>query len=296
LANRLSARTDVAARTAPETAQGAFFVSYRNSDLENLVAGFQTALLAANLRLEQSAVLCRGRALADKLVCNEGAPGQGAVKKLAQAAILRDRHQDYRAAFKLVVAAIVGLLSDPPRALVARISQPDRSSDDRNLRRLIWAFTRNADSGLPAAMLLANTQWHPQMLEEVQRLLARITQDHGLASISNLGNKLARRSLPSAPLVPVVDLTANALPRIRVDTVHQAKGESLDAVLYLAANKEHASSLLAGVGTELGRIGYVAVTRARNLLWLGIPATSLDELRPSLLARGFRDAANRTQA
>ena len=74
-----------------------------------------------------------------------------------------------------------------------------------------------------------------------------------------------------------------------MDTVHQAKGESLDAVLYLAT-KEHVSALLAGVDSELGRIGYVAATRARNLLWLGVPANALAELRPGLLACGFREA------
>ncbi|EPK8416803.1 TPA: 3'-5' exonuclease [Klebsiella pneumoniae] len=77
-------------------------------------------------------------------------------------------------------------------------------------------------------------------------------------------------------------------PRIRIDTVHQAKGESLDAVLYLT-NREHVGALLAGVDTEVGRIGYVAVTRARNLLWLGVPANALKELRPALIARGFQE-------
>ncbi len=89
---------------------------------------------------------------------------------------------------------------------------------------------------------------------------------------------------------PLVDLAANNAARIRADTVHQAKGESLDAVLYLAAKKEHASALLAGVDAEVGRIGYVAVTRARNLKWLAVPANCLANLRPSLLARGFQEA------
>lgn len=289
LANRLSTRADTAERAAPETKHGTFFVPYHNVDLENLVAAFQTAVLAADLKLERSAVLCRGRTMADKLAGNEGAPGQGAVKGFAQAAILRDRNRDYRRAFKLVVANIVGLLADPPHGLAARIAQPARSSDDRELRRMIWAFTRNPDSGLPAATLTANAQWHTLMLERTRTLLARIAQEHGLASARNLGNKLAKKYLPNAPLISAVDLATNDAARIRVDTVHQAKGKSLDAVLYLAAKKEHASALLVGVDTEVGRIGYVAVTRARNLLWLGIPANSLAELRPALLVRGFQE-------
>ncbi|MFT3780321.1 MAG: UvrD-helicase domain-containing protein [Ottowia sp.] len=290
LANRLSTRADTADRLVPDTTHGAFFVSYRNAERENLIAAFQAAVLAADLKLERSAVLCRARDMANKLGGNEGAPGQGTVKALAQAAILRDRHQDYLGAFKLVASGIVGLLANPPQGLVARITQPARYPDDRMLRRLVWAFTRNPDSGLPAATLTGDTQWHPLLLERTRIFLAHIAQNHGLASTNNLGNKLARRGLPNAPLITAADLAANDdAPRIRVDTVHQAKGESLDAVLYLA-NREHANALLAGVDTEVGRIGYVAVTRARNLLWLGVPANALEELRPVLLERGFQEA------
>jgi hypothetical protein len=282
-------RADTAERVAPMTTHGTYFVPYRNADLENLVAAFQAAVLAADLKLERSAVLCRGRTMADKLAGNEGAPGQGTVKVLAQATILRDRHQDYRGAFKLVVAGIVGLLANPPHGLASRIAQPARYSDERALRRTIWAFTRNPETGLPAATLAANTQWHQLMLERTRALLARIAQDHGLASVGSLANRLARKRLPNTPLIGAADLAANDAVHIRADTVHQAKGESLDAVLYLAAKKEHASALLAGVDTEVGRIGYVAATRARNLLWLGVPVNSLEELRPTLLACGFQE-------
>ncbi len=290
LANRLSTRADTADRDAPETTHGTYFVPYRNAERENLISAFQAAVLAAGLNLKCSAVLCRGRDMANRLAGNEGAPGQGTVKALAQAAILRDRHHDYLGAFKLVAACIVGLLANPPQGLVAQITQPARYPDDRLLRRLVWTFTRDLDLGLPAATLTGDTQWHPQLLERTRALLATIEQEHGLASANNLGNKLARRGLPNTPLIAAVDLAANDdVPRIRVDTVHQAKGESLDAVLYLAS-REHANALLAGVDTEVGRIGYVAVTRARNLLWLGVPANALEELRPALLARGFQEA------
>ena len=290
LANRLSTRADTADRLVPDTTHGAFFVPYRNAERVNLVTAFQAAVLAADLKLESSAVLCRARDMANKLGGNEGAPGQGTVKAFAQAAILRDRHQDYLGAFKLVASGIVGLLANPPQGLVARITQPARYPDDRMLRRLVWAFTRNPDSGLPATTLTGDTHWHPLLLERTRALLAKIAQDHGLASANNLGNKLAKKGLPNAPLITAADLAANDdAPRIRVDTVHQAKGESLDAVLYLA-NREHANALLAGVDTEVGRIGYVAVTRARNLLWLGVPANALEELRPILLERGFQEA------
>lgn len=290
VANRLSMRADTADRSAPGTTHGAFFVPYRNADRENLVAAFQAAVAAADLKPERSAVLCRGRDMADRLAGNQGAPGKGIVKSLAQAAILRDHKRDFLGAYKLAATSVVGLLADPPQGLVERIIQPGRYPDDRPLRRLIWAFTRNPDRGLPAATLPGDTQWHPQLLERTKALLAAIAQDYGLPGVDNLGNKLAKRGLTNAPLIVAADLaTENDLPRIRLDTVHQAKGESLDAVLYLA-NREHVNALLVGVDTEVGRIGYVAVTRARNLLWLGVPANALEELRPTLLARGFQEA------
>lgn len=289
LANRLSARTDTANKDAPDTTHGAYFVPYRDAERENLIAAFRVAVLEADLEIERSAVLCRGRDMADRLAGNENAPGQGKVKSLARAAILRDRHLDYHGAFKLVAAGIVGLLAEPPQGLVARITQPAPYPDDRDLRRCIWAYTRNQHSGLPSATLPGNTQWHPLLLQRTRALLAQIAQAHGMASAANLGNKLARRGLSNAPLIVAADLAENNdAPRIRVDTVHQAKGESLDAVMYLA-NRQHVNALLAGVDTEVGRVGYVAATRARNLLWLGVPANSLEDLRPELLERGFQE-------
>jgi len=289
LANNLSARTDDAGREAPETSHGAFFVSYKKAESEQLVMAFQAAVLAADLKIESSAVLCRGREQADKLSGNTPPAGQGVVKGLAQAAILRDKRKDYLGAFKSVATSIIGLLKDPPQNLAARITQPARYPEDKPLRRAIWSFTRNPLTGLPAATLPADAQWHPQLVVKTRALLLLLKQKFALATADNLGHKLAKKKLSNAPLMLSSDLATAQKSRIRVETVHRVKGESLDAVLYLAT-KEHVCALLAGVDTEVGRIGYVAVTRARNLLWVGVPANALAELRPDLLARGFQEA------
>lgn len=118
-------------------------------------------------------------------------------------------------------------------------------------------------------------------------MLAALEKDHGLKSADKLGNKLAKKGLPNEALLAAKDLGANQTPRLRIDTVHQAKGESLDAILYIAT-KEHISALLAGVDSEIGRIGYVAVTRAKNIFWLAVPANALKELQPDLIAYGFK--------
>lgn len=56
------------------------------------------------------------------------------------------------------------------------------------------------------------------------------------------------------------------------------------------ANKDHIRALLDGTGSELGRIGYVAVTRARQLFVLAVPDSALAALEPDLEAKGFRKA------
>ncbi|BDB27804.1 hypothetical protein CTP10_R52140 [Cupriavidus sp. P-10] len=290
LANTLSTRGDAADLSVPATLHGAFFVPFKTAERDKLIDAFQATVRAAGLQVQNSAVLCRGRELADKLAGNDSPAGQGTVKGFVQAAIARDTKQDYLAAFKGVATCITGLLSDPPKGLVASITQPARYHDAQPLRRLIWRFTRNPDSGLPSATLRADAEWHPLLLARVKDLLVTLQREHGLTPANNIGMKLAKKSLPNAPLVAADDLAAPNVRRIRIDTVHQAKGESLDAVLYLAT-KEHVSALLDGVASEVGRIGYVAVTRARTLLWLAVPANTLSELRPKLIARGFLEAS-----
>jgi hypothetical protein len=67
------------------------------------------------------------------------------------------------------------------------------------------------------------------------------------------------------PIIELPDLAATKPVSFHVSTVHQVKGESIDAVMYVA-DKKQIRALIDGTTTEVGRIGYVAATRARNLL------------------------------
>jgi hypothetical protein len=116
-----------------------------------------------------------------------------------------------------------------------------------------------------------------------QILLDRIASELGFQPASNLGNRLSAKSLPAAPVSTV---KAQATSHLRVDTVHGAKGETLDAVLYITT-KQHLDGMLAGTTTEIGRIGYVAVTRPRDLLWIGVPAAEFGASRTALEAVGL---------
>ncbi|MBL8279151.1 MAG: UvrD-helicase domain-containing protein [Pelomonas sp.] len=291
LANGLCGRDDEADRTAPDRPHGAFFTGYKRSEASQLLTAFQSAMVVSGSQIKQSAVLCRGRGLATEVRGDDVPAGQGAVKTMAAAAVSRDRKKDFQEAFRRVTVAVVALLDKPPHGLVSYVTQvgpaPAAFPRARELRRVIWSFTRDASAGLPSASLQADTQWHSTMVSRTKALLVRLQADFGLKTADNVGLKLKKTGLPAAPLMSAADL-ADEAARIRVDTVHKAKGESLDAVLYMTL-KDHAEELLAGVGTEVGRIGYVAATRARDLLWVAVPKTALKELRPLLQAKGFEE-------
>lgn len=289
VANAISVRSDTAVRAVPGTYSGPYFTVYAKNQEVKLVEAFQLAVKRGELDIAMSAVICRAKKLANALSGAEVSVGQGLPKLLVQAAVLRDKHGDYLGAFKLVAACAVSLLATPPDRLVAQITQPERYPESASLRRIVWKFTRDGSTGLPHATLSASKDWHPQMVSRVKILAALLAKEMGSEVADNLGQKLSKKELPDSPLIGTTDLASTEVERMRVDTVHQVKGESLDAILYIAT-KDHAEELVGGVGTEVGRIGYVAVTRARNLFWLGIPATSLNDLRPKLLACGFKEA------
>lgn len=288
LANGLCGRDDVAERSAPSEPHGAFFTSYKKVQYAQLITAFQGAMSAAGADIKRSAILCRANGLAQTLRGDQAPAGQGLVKAFAAAAVLRDRRKDFLKAFQRVAVAVVALLDNAPHGLVSQITQPLSDPVDRELRKTIWAFTRDAATGLPSSSLVADTHWHPQLLARVKVLLASLETKFGLKPTDNIGRKLAKTALPNSPLASAEDLANSDATALRVDTVHKAKGESLDAVLYMTT-REHAQALLDGVTTDVGRIGYVAATRARNLLWVAVPHSALKELRPTLLAKGFKE-------
>lgn len=288
LANQLSNRNDTHDRDAPDTVHGAFFTSYRTNDRDQLIETFEATVAAAGLDPSRCAILCRAVKLADELSGANSPVGRGLVKEFALASILRDKRRDYKRSFEALARCIVSLLDNPPENLLAALLSPARYPEMRLLRRRLWQFVRDPDTGLPPSTLLADTEWLPLVLDRVRELLATLQGEFGLTPVNGLGTKLTRRDLPHASLVAADDLGTQRNTRIRVDTVHKAKGESLDAVLYMA-KREHVEAMLDGVTTEVGRIGYVAVTRAKNLLWLGVPAAALPGLRQRLLNAGFRE-------
>lgn len=285
IANSLCGREDEADRE-PENG-GAYFVGYKDSELPKLFESFKAQIDDLGMQYQDAVILSRGTDREAVLSGKAAPPGQGTVALFTKAALLRDQQGRYQDCFKLVCRAVEGLMEKPPHGLSTHLQGAPQDAWMFGLRRLLWGFIRDAEAGLPSSTLLAKTEWHPQLLTNIKKLLSTTEGQFGLKAAGKLGNKLAKTGLLDLPLTGAVEEKDRA-PGIRVETIHQVKGESIGAVLYVT-KKPNVDALLAGTLTEEGRIGYVAVTRARNLFWLAVPHTCLKALRPNLIAAGFEE-------
>lgn len=286
-ANSLAGRDDKPDRNSLSLLNGAFFTTFRQDKREDLLDLFGTMLKAAGISPKNSVVLCRGNEWVNHWRGAVPDQGRGSAKYFAQAAILRDRVGNFDAAFSMLIRAVLGLLEKPPADLTAQIRKPDADQKARSMRRLLWKFLRDETKGLPAASLPASTEWQPLLLIRTKALLEQLTTISGTAAATNISSRLSKAGLSTSPLAEQQLTTLDAAAQFRVDTVHGVKGESIDAVMYIAS-KEHARELIAGPKTEVGRIGYVALTRARNLFLLAIPEATEKDFATPLEAHGVK--------
>jgi hypothetical protein len=207
LANRLSGRDDEADRKDTAAPHGAYFIPYKESEKESLLEAFRSMLVSIDIPPNSAAVLCRSGKGVEQWRGGEEEQGQGAVREFANAALYRDKLRRYDEAFRYVCSAVVGLLADQHGQLLSRISR-DAGTDVKQLRRTLWGFARSSKEGLPAGSLLADTEWHPLLVDRVKKLLAHLDAKMGLKSADNIGNKLAKRDLLHKPLIAVPDLAS----------------------------------------------------------------------------------------
>lgn len=283
IANTLCGRHDDPDRG--EEQGGAYFIGYKDSEIPKLTEAFKAHIDELGMQHRDSVILCRGADRVEVIAGRTPPPGQGVVKVLAEASLLRDQHSNYHGCFKLVCRAIIGLLDNAPHNLISRLQRLSHDDEMTGLKRLIWRFSRSADVGLPSSALIAKTAWHSKLLTNVRVLLAEIEEHYGYKVSGKLGTKLTKKLLPDQSLASAVSAQGHGL---RVETVHQVKGESIDAVMYVA-KKANIKALLSGTGDEEGRIGYVAITRAKNLFWLAVPQSCLKELKANLINAGFQE-------
>ncbi|BAV74758.1 ATP-dependent DNA helicase [Pseudomonas chlororaphis subsp. aurantiaca] len=285
IANLLCGRNDEPDRE-PEQG-GAYFVGYKEAKIPHLITAFKVRFSELGIEASDSVILSRGTDRAAKLAGKAVAPGQGTVTLFAEASLARDQQGRLRDAFRLVCSAVVSLIDDAPSGLSSALQGSPHDEWMLRLRRLLWAFVRDDETGLPSSSLQAKAEWHPKLVANLRALLSKIDHQFGLKTVATFGNKMAKKRLNDVPLTGA-EADEQKGHGLRVETVHQVKGESIGAVLYVAT-RANISAMLGGTATEDGRIGYVALTRAKNLFWLAVPNSCLGEVRADLIKAGFTE-------
>lgn len=74
----------------------------------------------------------------------------------------------------------------------------------------------------------------PLLLSRTQTLISTIVTEFDFEAADSLGQRLAKKKLEARPLIDAPDLANAVEATFRTSTVHKVKGESLDAMLYVA--------------------------------------------------------------
>lgn len=285
--NKLSGTTYSSARSVPSRKSGPYLMTYKDEDLFQVRSTFAEILATHGYAHDSAAILCRARDTVSLITGSGDSWGQGATEHFARAAFSRDRNGDIADAFTHAVDGAFRLLDGPPSTLRAAVLSGTDDLLAKAVRRIIWAFLRTPATGIPPASLNAKSVWLPQLKENLAPLLTTLETKCGLRPSTTWRNGVRSNELTDKPLWSQ-DLATSSVPLPPVKTVHQAKGQSIDAVLYLLRTID-VSKLLAGPVHEDGRIGYVGLTRARDLLVVALPNTTKAELIKRFRGAGFSD-------
>lgn len=280
--NNISGAKTESIRQTEKKEFGAYYCTYKPNQENDLVEAFCNKLDEICIDKSDAAILVRANKLANELHGNISSIGQGKTQLLAKAAIKRDVEGNSLAAFNFVSSCVSSLIDGAPKDFKSRILRSSKGDIYHQTKMLIWKFIRCNDSGLPSSKLPAKSEWHPKLKGNMSSLLKVVCELHGFDYVDKLGNKLSSTKLPDDPFDKNGGLNFSpSKTLVRVDTVHQSKGEGIGAVMYIVT-KDHAKKLINGTGTELGRIGYVAITRARDYFVLALPDSSEKELKEEL--------------
>ncbi|MCY4362413.1 MAG: ATP-dependent helicase [Gammaproteobacteria bacterium] len=264
----------------------AFVVKETSTTLSDGLAAFQRLAGQAGVSINSAAVVGRGHKQLESLRGKANyAKLTGKAKGLATAAFLRDSRHDYRVASQTVERIVRELTGDDP--LWERIDTDPNSRERTAVALAIWKFVKSPDRLTPVSQL--GDTWIPTMRTQ----LASLIEEIGLQCGAKLGQHIKATGLSAAQKALPLFESVHEFPEVRQDTIHQVKGESINAVLVIGSTRFWNSVMAAvrsGDNTEDRRLAYVAMTRARHLLVVGLPKEHYDKHSKTWVDWGFRAA------
>ena len=264
----------------------AFVVRETSTTFSDGLAAFQGLAGQAGVNISSAAIVCRAHGQLESLRGKVNYTNlKGKAKDLATAAFLRDFRHDYRRASHTVERIVRDLTGDDP--LWERIDTDSSSRERMAVASAIWKFVKDPDRLAPVSHL--GDTWIPSMRMQLASLIDEI----GLQCDAKLGHHIKATGLSAAQKALPLFESVHEFPEVRQDTIHQVKGESIDAVLVIGSPRFWNSVVAAarsGDNTEDRRLAYVAMTRARHLLVVGLPKGHYDKHIKTWVEWGFRVA------
>lgn len=247
------------------------------------IEAFRKRTTDAALKKEDCAILCRAHEQLAEIRGTIRYMGlQGKTLRMAEAAFMRDNLRDYKGALKKTMEVLREMTEEAP--IWAEIDEHPDSDQSKEIQLRLWKFVRSA-GGLPSVKS-ASLPWLQELRANVGTLFGEI----GVADFPNLNMQFTKKGISDEALeLPLFEEDA-LFPEFRFDTIHKAKGESIDGVLLLGGKKffdKLAKNVVEGTESEDRRLGYVAMTRARHLLMIGVPTAHLKNYKGFWQERGF---------
>ena len=275
---------EMEARFESESEQhGAFICSYDPQTVHELPSRFEQLLAQVNLSRARSAVVTRGRKLEQKLFGgNSALKLTAATKDLAFAAHYRDFQGSYKRGFDHVNKAIRKLAPDDVDWI--EVDGNPTGEYSRSVRRAMWRLLRNQDR-LPRSSIRSDT-W----LADLQHAVSACFREMQVSVPDNINRKLTLRGLSDAEKAePLSTQIEGHVESVRVCTIHQVKGETLESIMLVAEHRFITSALnnRENRNHEDTRIAYVAMSRPTSLLVIALPERTYRDWIDRWIELGF---------
>lgn len=247
------------------------------------IENFQLALKLAEIDKVSSAIICRAHQQLESIRGEVNYTKlQGMTKELAQASFFRDCRNDYKRAFQTVESTLRTIINDAD--LWEKTDDSPESKEAQQVKLAIWRFVKS-QAGLPSVSL-SGSEWITQLRQNLGKMISELSIDNA----PNINQKIKRTGLNDKQIKLPLFAPQALFPPIRQETIHKVKGESIDAVLVLGSTKFWNSvvdSVDSETNAEERRLAYVAMTRARHLLAVGLPASHFDKHAEKWTTWGF---------
>jgi len=263
----------------------AYVVRETSKEWSDSISVLRSLAEHSDIGMDSAAILARGHGQLKKLQGETNFTSlEGKAKTMAEAAFLRDAEYDYHGASKKVEGVLRELTGDDP--LWQTIDDSPDSRECQSLKLSIWQFVKNKKR-LPTVSIIGE-EWVQTVRDQLKALIKEI----GLNCTKSVNRSITTKGLKGKKSLPLFEPTRNSIA-IRTDTIHKAKGESIDSVLVIGDSKFWNSVMRAveeGANTEARRVAYVGMTRARHLLVVGLPKGHCDRYKEKWIGWGFKEA------